>query len=266
MSKVRGYLFLTLIFLLLVAGCTQGLATPSPTSLPTPTPTVTPSPTSVTTLPAEEVPFAWDPWALDTLDSYTHHLRMELLANILGILGDIGPPPGKFERYSQIQNRPTRAQQSVATYTVSYPPGYAGTSEEIYLFDEGKGWIRSREGEEEEEWREIVVRESHFGIPFVTGGLWDAYAKESLEGFEFIGVEMVNGVSTYHYQKKGFNLGEAECTFPSASEDWWVAVEGDYPVKGTLDASGTCEGEGVEIHLLEEIDKINQPVDISPPV
>lgn len=57
MSKVRGYLLLTLIFVLLVAGCRPGLATPSPTPLPTatmthtpvpvptPTPTATPSPT-----------------------------------------------------------------------------------------------------------------------------------------------------------------------------------------------------------------------------
>ena len=57
MSKVRGYLLLTLIFALLVAGCTPVVATPSPTPLPTatmthtptpvptPTPTATPSPT-----------------------------------------------------------------------------------------------------------------------------------------------------------------------------------------------------------------------------
>lgn len=59
MSKVRGYLLLTFIFPLLVAGCASGLAIPSPTPLPTttmtpthtptpvptPTPTATPSPT-----------------------------------------------------------------------------------------------------------------------------------------------------------------------------------------------------------------------------
>jgi len=191
---------------------------------------------------------------------------MELLADILGILGDIGPPPGTFEGYSQIQNRPTRAQQSVTTYTVSYPPGYAGTAEEIYLFDEGKGWVRFREGEEEEEWREIAAQEAQPWIPFLSHGWWDTYALETMEGFDFIGVEVVSGVSTYHYRKRGFSLGERECTFPSASEDWWVAVEGDYPVKGNLDAYGTCEGEYIEIHVLEEIDKINQPVDISPPL
>ncbi|MFQ6000271.1 MAG: hypothetical protein ACE5LG_01220 [Anaerolineae bacterium] len=59
MSKVRGYFLLTLIFVLLVFGCTPSLAIPSPTPLPTatmapthtptpvpsPTPTATPSPT-----------------------------------------------------------------------------------------------------------------------------------------------------------------------------------------------------------------------------
>lgn len=46
MSKVRGYLLLTLIILLLVVGCTPGLAIPSPTPLPTATmvPTHTPTP------------------------------------------------------------------------------------------------------------------------------------------------------------------------------------------------------------------------------
>jgi len=45
MSKVRGYLLLTLIFVLLAAGCTPEVAIPSPTPLPTATMTLTRTPT-----------------------------------------------------------------------------------------------------------------------------------------------------------------------------------------------------------------------------
>ena len=264
MSKVGGYPLLTLIFVLIVAGCRPGLATPSPTPLPTatmtPIPTPTPSPTPTATPPAEEspeAPFTWKPLALDTVDSYTHHMHIDVSVLMLGY-----SPPGTLERYGQIRNRPTRAQKFITTYTTSYPPGFAGTLEQIYLFDEGKGWVR--EGEEEK-WSESAVQESHFWNPFLSHAWWDPYALRTMEGFDFIGVEVVNGVSAYHYRKIGFSLEETECPLPS-SEDWWVAVEGDYPVKGNFDAYGTCEGEDVAIHLLEEIDKINQPVDISPPL
>ncbi len=45
MSKVRGHLLLTLIFVLLAAGCTPEVAIPSPTPLPTATMTLTGTPT-----------------------------------------------------------------------------------------------------------------------------------------------------------------------------------------------------------------------------
>jgi hypothetical protein len=76
----------------------------------------------------------------------------------------------------------------------------------------------------------------------------------------------VNGIPVRHYRATEFAGVSPECTFVTAEQNWWVAVTGNYPVKGTVDASGTCEGESGEFHFLQELSNVNQPVDISPPM
>lgn len=99
MSKVRGYLLLTLIILLLVVGCTPGVATPSPTPLPTATmtPTPTPMPTPRPTATPSPTP---------TVDVAT------LMEGVRGLLGEAAASEGEQD----LESAQEVAFQALALY------------------------------------------------------------------------------------------------------------------------------------------------------
>ncbi len=113
MSKVRGCPFLTLIFVLLVAGCTPALAIPSPTPLPTATmtPTPTPVPTPRPTATPRPTP---------TVDVAT------LMEGMRGLLGEAAT----FEAEQDSEAAQEAAFQALALY-LSLPKIEEMSEEEI---------------------------------------------------------------------------------------------------------------------------------------
>ena len=97
---------------------------------------------------------------------------------------------------------------------------------------------------------------------------WDMLFTGDPGDAQYLGQEVVNGVQSHHYRTAetdtwGFTQG---CTFASAQDDLWVAVDGSFPVKRQFDAAGECQGESGEVHFLMELSNVNQPVNITPPI
>jgi len=226
-------------------------ATPTP---PPPPPTEeTPTPPPVET-PEEELPFALEESALNDLDSYAYHFRMEFSGVTAGEL-----EAGTLEGDGKVQNQPTKALDIIWKST----NGGKTYMEWIYIEEQGKMWILSEEGGE---WMESPMADPSMVESFTLLGFWGALFFEEPRDARFVGLDVVNGIPVRHYQATAFAGISAECTFGTAEQHWWVAVTGNYPVKGTVDASGTCEGESGEFHFLQELSNVNQPVDISPPM
>jgi len=121
------------------------------------------------------------------------------------------------------------------------------------------------------QWEEIPVMDPgmlDMFDAFSMGFWWNTLFTGAAESARLVGQEMVNGVQSNHYQMTetaswAFAVG---CSWTSAQDDAWVAVDGAFPVKRQSDASGQCADESGEVHFLMEISNVNQPVNISPPM
>ena len=263
MDKKRVWLVALAVLSLLIASCAPA-ATPTPvppTSTPTPpppapaegTPDVTETPEAEET-PEEELPLALDQSALDDLDSYAYHFRMEFSGTTAGEFES-----GTWDGEGRVQNMPSRASHIIWTVT-NEEDAYV---EWVFIEDEGKMWTRVEEGGE---WMEVPMTDPSMIESFTLLGFWATLSFVEAEDANFVGLDVVNGIPVRHYRATEFGGISPECTFVTAEQNWWVAVEGYYPVKGTIDASGTCAGDSIEFYFLEEISNVNQPVDISPPM
>lgn len=257
MDKKKVWLVALAVLSLLIAA-SLACGPSAPTTAPVETPEVGETPEAVETpevaeTPEAEAPFAMEESALNDLDSYTYHFSMEFSGVTEGELQS-----GNWEGDGKIQNKPTKAMHIVwnlANEEKTY-------MEYIYIEEEAKMWMLAEEGGE---WLEIPAEDTSAMETFTLLGLWGTIS-EGAQGTTFVGLDVVNGIPTRHYKATAFSGISAECTFATAEQNWWVAVTGNYPVKGGIDASGTCEGESSEFHFLEEISNVNQPVDISPPM
>lgn len=268
MDKKKVWLVALAVLSLLIAA-SLACGPSAPTAQPAETPEVGETPEAVETpevaetpeeetpevaeTPEAEAPFAMEESALNDLDSYVYHFSMEFVGVTEGELQS-----GSWEGDGKIQNKPTKAMHIVWNLT-NEEKTYM---EYIYIEEEAKMWMRAEEGGE---WQELPAADSSMMESFTLLGLWGTIS-EGAQGTTFVGLEVVNGIPTRHYKATAFSGISAECTFATAEQNWWVAVTGNYPVKGSIDASGTCEGESGEFHFLEEISNVNQPVDISPPM
>ena len=206
----------------------------------------------------EEWPFEIDMEALSNLDSYAYSFHFEGLSTTTGAVEHT-----TLDIQGQRQNRPTRAEQ----LSFSSTDGQASTMEFIYIEEQNKIWTREGEGQ----WEEIPVMDPamlDMFDAFSMGFWWNTLFTGAAESARLVGQEMVNGVQSNHYQMTetaswAFAVG---CSWTSAQDDAWVAVDGAFPVKRQSDASGQCADESGEVHFLMEISNVNQPVNISPPM
>jgi hypothetical protein len=205
----------------------------------------------------DEQPFEVNVEALNSLDSYAYAFHFEGLSTTTGAVEHT-----TLDIQGQRQNRPTRAEQ----LSFSAADGQPTTLEFIHLEEQSKMWTREGGGQ----WEEIPLLDPGMLSMFDAFGMafwWDNLFTGAPESALLLGQEMMNGVQTNHYQAIettawAFAVG---CSWASAQDDSWVAVDGNFPVKRQFDASGECDGESGEVHFLMEISNINQPVNISPP-
>jgi hypothetical protein len=203
-------------------------------------------------------PFEANMEALNNLSSYAYAFHFEGLSTTTGTVERT-----TLDIQGQRQNQPTRAEQ----LSFSSSDGESSTVEFIYIEDQGKMWTR----EGGDAWQEIpMVDQSMVSIfdSFSMGFWWSSLFGTTGQDAQNLGQEMVNGVLTTHYRavEGSSYLFGVGCTWGSSSDDAWVAVDGNFPVKRQLDAGGECQGEGGEVHFFMEITNINQPVNISPPM
>ncbi len=202
-------------------------------------------------------PFEANVDALNDLDSYAYTFHFEGLSTTSGTVEHTA-----LDIQGQRQNRPTRVEQ----LSFSSSDGSPSSTEFVYIEDEGKMWTREGGGS----WEEIpMFDESMVGMfdAFSMGFWWGTLFGTTAQDAQLVGQETVNGVLTNHYRAVAgasylFGVG---CSWGSSSDDAWVAVDGNFPVKRQLDASGECQGEGGEVHFFMEISNVNQPVSITPP-
>jgi hypothetical protein len=203
-------------------------------------------------------PFEANVEALDNLASYAYTFHFGGLSTTSGAAENTA-----LDIQGQRQNQPTRAEQ----LSFSSTDGQSSTTEFVYIEDQGKMWTREGGGS----WTEVpVLDQSMVSIfdAFSMGFWWTTLFGTSGQEAQLVGQEMVDGVLTNHYQavEGSAYLFSAGCNWSSSHDDAWVAVDGNYPVKRQLDASGECQGESGEVHFSMEITNINQPVNISPPM
>jgi hypothetical protein len=230
--------------------CPQDCAAPPPEETPAaPPPAETAGPVG---------PFEANVDALNNLASYAYTFHFEGLSTTSGTVEH-----SVVDIQGQRQNQPTRTEQ----LSFSSSDGEASTAEFIYIQDQGKMWTRESGGE----WTEVpVVDQSMVSMfdAFSMGFWWTTLFGTTGEEAQLVGQETVNGVLTNHYQTVAGTpyLFSAGCNWGSSHDDAWVAVDGNFPVKRQLDASGECQGESGEVHFHMEISNINQPVSVSPPM
>jgi len=198
--------------------------------------------------------------ALNSLSSYAYAFHFEGMSTTTGAVERT-----TLDIQGQRQNQPTRAEQ--LSFSSTDGSGSSSTTEFVYIEDEGKMWTR----EGGDAWQEIPMMDDSmlqifdaFSMDFWWGMLFGTTGQDA----QNLGQEMVNGVLTTHYQavEGSSYLFGVGCTWGSSSDDAWVAVDGNFPVKRQLDSAGECQGEGGEVHFFMEITNINQPVNISPPM
>jgi len=196
--------------------------------------------------------------ALNNLDSYAYAFHFEGLSTTTGAVEHTS-----LDIQGKRQNRPTRAEQ----LSFSSSDGSPSSTEFVYIEDQGKMWTREGGGT----WEEIpMFDESMVSIfdAFSMGFWWGALFGTTAQEAQLLGQEIVSGVLTNHYQavEGASYLFGVGCSWGSSSDDAWVAVDGNFPVKRQLDASGECQGESGEVHFYMEISNINQPVSVSSPM
>jgi hypothetical protein len=252
------------ILVSLTLACGPGLpgggTTEEETQAPPPGETAAPAESPVPPPTPEQLPFELDVGALEDLSSYAYTLHIDGLSTMEGQAQEV-----LLDMEGQRQMQPTRAEQLAFS---SVTDGDSTSMEIIYLEEEGKLWMR----EGGDPWQELpVVDDSMLDMFDMFSMLywWDTFFTGDPEDAQYLGQEMTNGVQSHHYRSmEGTAWGAftGACTFASAQDDIWVAVDGNFPVKREADASVTCQGESGEVHFLMEIRNVNQPVDISAPM
>jgi hypothetical protein len=202
-------------------------------------------------------PFEANVEALNNLDSYAYTFHFEGLSTTSGAVEQ-----ATLDIQGRRQNRPTRAE----ALSFSSSDGQSSTTEFVYIEDQGKMWTR----EGGAAWEEIpVFDQSMLGMfdAMSVGFWWSTLFGTGGQNAQLVGQETVNGVLTNHYQtvEGASYLFSVGCSWGSSRDDAWVAVDGNFPVKRQLDASGECLGQGGEVHFAMEITNVNQPANISPP-
>lgn len=231
---------------------TQAPPPPGETAAPAETPEPPPAP--------EGVPFDLDVEALQDLSSYAYSLHIDGLSTMEGQAQEV-----LLDIEGQRQTEPTRAEQLGFS---SVTDGESTSMEIIYIEEQGKIWMR----EGGDPWQEIPVVDDSMLDMFEMFSMlywWDTFFTGDPEEAQYLGQEMVNGVQSHHYRTaEGTVWGAAlaGCTFASAEDNIWVAVDGKFPVKREAEAAVNCLDESGEMHFLMEIRNVNQPLDISPPM
>ncbi len=123
---------------------------------------------------------------------------------------------------------------------------------------------------EDEEWMEVpqMAVESIMQVVFLFAPVyaWEGMAGELETGSNFVGKEVVNGVSTLHYSS---DYGGWEARFQGdlheASGEIWIAEEG-FPVRTIFTASSIDEdGNQGSVEWRMDLTNVNQPISIEPP-
>jgi len=215
----------------------------------------TPTPEVVETPEGEEEPFSATTEALNQLDSFSGYVHWKGW----GAGFEEEAQEVDFEIRGQRQNRPTRAEHWTWT------DHKEGTSYEWIAIEAANNmWVREG-GEEWEEFGtyspEMLDLFSIFSYDFWASIFFEGLPEEAT----FVGQETVNGIPCGHYRSVDTS-GWGFTIVGTVDLNVWIAVEGEYPVKSTTDASGTYEGETFDWHFISEISNVNQPVDISPPM
>ncbi len=123
---------------------------------------------------------------------------------------------------------------------------------------------------EDEEWIEVpqMAVESIMQVVFLFAPVyaWEGMAGELETGSNFVGKEVVNGVSTLHYSSD-YAGWEArfEGDLHEASGEIWIAEEG-FPVRSIFTASGIDEdGNQGSVEWRMDLTNVNQSISIEPP-
>jgi hypothetical protein len=123
---------------------------------------------------------------------------------------------------------------------------------------------------EDEEWVEVpqMAVESIMQVVFLFAPVyaWEGMAGELEASSNFVGKEVVNGVSTLHYSSDyaGWDA-RFEGNLHEASGEIWIA-EGGFPVRSIFTASG-IDGDGDQgsVEWRMDLTNVNQPISIEPP-
>jgi len=262
MDRKRAWLVALAVLSLLMASCAPAAAPtpvpPTPTPVPpTPTPPPPPptTPEAVETPEEEEEPFSATTEALNQLDSFAGYVHWQ------GWGGAFGEEvqEADFEIRGQRQNKPTRAEH----WTWTDHEG-GTTLEWIAIEAENNMWTREEGGE----WQEFGMYSSDM-LEMFSVFSYDFWASIFFEGLPeeatFVGQETVNGIPCRYYRTTDMSGWGWEVA-GSVDINVWIAVEGEYPVKSTADASGTVAGEAFDWQSMTELSNVNQPVDIGPPM
>lgn len=210
--------------------------------------------------PEEELPFDMDMEALKGLNSYAYTLHIDGLSTMEG-----GAEEVLLDIEGKRQAAPTKAEHLKFSSTSD---GDVTAMEFIYIEDQGKMWVR----ESGESWQEAPVMDESMLQMFDMFSMvywWDALFVGDPADAQYLGQEVVNGVPSHHYSSAGSTSWGAflsGCTFASAADDIWVAVDGRFPVKRQLNVEANCQGEAGRLNFLMEIKDVNQALNITPPM
>jgi hypothetical protein len=210
--------------------------------------------------PEDTPPFGLDVEALEGLTSYAYTFHIDGLSTMEG-----GAEKVVLDIEGKRQSAPTQAEHLKFSSTSN---GDTTAMEVIYIEDVGKMWMR----EGTDAWQEMpVMDESMLQIfdAFSMFYWWDTIFVGDPEDVQYLGQEMMNGVASHHYKgadSASWGAFATGCSFASVQDEIWVAVDGNYPVKRELNAEADCQGESGTFSFLMEIQSVNQPLDISPPM
>ncbi len=247
---------------------TASESTPSAPPPETPSPEATPPAEAAATLgeteperetPAIETPLEAPPegllsrstGALATLKSYRYTTRVkyegtdgdEIDAGSIEIIGEYASPDREHVTWTDL---------------------VTGEGFEIIRIGD-TAWMH-----EDEEWMEVpqMAVESIMQVVFLFAPVyaWEGMAGELETGSNFVGKEVVNGVSTLHYSS---DYGGWEARFQGdlheASGEIWIAEEG-FPVRTIFTASSIDEdGNQGSVEWRMDLTNVNQPISIEPP-
>jgi hypothetical protein len=210
--------------------------------------------------PEEQLPFDMSMDALSNLDSYAYTLHMEGLSTMAGSAEQV-----VLDIEGKRQAAPTKAEHLKFSSTSD---GDTQAMEFIYIEDQGKMWVR----ESGESWQEMPLMDESMLQMFDMFSMtywWDSLFVGDPEDAQYLGQEVVNGVAADHYSSAGsasWGAFLSGCTFASAADDIWVAVDGRFPVKRQLDVQADCQGESGRLNFYMEVSDVNQPLNITPPM